>query len=177
MVFSIDRFFCEVDRNKGNFSTSLKSLLEKDPYPYTSRSFYRLSQQYLYDPHTFPCTVEGSRHLAEELPAHPEHLTQRSKERGPCPCTAIGGVPHTVTGTRCGGDAPGVPRCSATGADANPTHGEVAAQDERNNVCFDGFDNSFKSIVPEPSREKATPLLQTGTASLCEVIETCGNNI
>lgn len=49
--------------------------------------------------------------------------------------------------------------------------------DERNNVCFDQFDNSFKSIVPEPSRQKATPLLQTGTASLCEVIETCGNNI
>lgn len=48
---------------------------------------------------------------------------------------------------------------------------------ERNNVCFDRFDNSFISIVPKPSRQKATPLLQTGTISLCEVIETCGNNI
>lgn len=48
---------------------------------------------------------------------------------------------------------------------------------ERNNVCFDQFDNSFKSIVPEPWRQKATPLLHAGTVSLCEVIETCGNNI
>lgn len=46
-----------------------------------------------------------------------------------------------------------------------------------NNVCFDQFDNSFKSIVPEPWRQKATPLLHAGTVSLCEVIETCGNNI
>lgn len=48
---------------------------------------------------------------------------------------------------------------------------------ERNNVCFDQFDNSFKSIVPEPWRQKAMPLLHAGTVSLCEVIETCGNNI
>lgn len=48
---------------------------------------------------------------------------------------------------------------------------------EGNNVCFDQFDNSFKSIVPEPWRQKATPLLHAGTVSLCEVIETCGNNI
>lgn len=53
----------------------------------------------------------------------------------------------------------------------------LQGSDERNNVCFDRFDNSFKSIVPEPSRQKATPLLRTGTVSLCEVIETCGNNI
>lgn len=55
--------------------------------------------------------------------------------------------------------------------------GRLQRSNKRNNVCFDQFDNSFKSIVPEPSRQKATPLLQTGTVSLCEVIETCGNNI
>lgn len=53
---------------------------------------------------------------------------------------------------------------------------KLQCSNERNNVCFDQFDNSFKSIVPEPSRQKAVPLLKTGTIS-CEAIETCGNNI
>lgn len=73
-------------------------------------------------------------------------------------------------------------QCSCVGPQQHawmltPLMARLQRRNRRNNVCFDQFDNSFKSIVPEPSRQKTAPLLRTGTVSLCEVIETCGNNI